>query len=298
MAQHERSPVRADDREHLAPPPRLALELGPAELAASQSRPPRCGPPTHLAAAVPGSQRVGVGEDHGELVLLSGHGPEALGRARPRREGRGTGLCTAMRPGRLWTRRERERAAPRRTRCCTSEAPATPKTCINGFVRRAGRGGAGQGGVAGAGRAGLRTSGADVGAGRVTGGGTTVVGMSPGQSWIVVGAVAAGGVLFFVAGMAANRLLRPAAPTREKLADLRVRRRPRGRGLGADPGPLLPLRLPLRHLRGRRRLPLPVGDPVRGPRLGGRRWSRWRASSACSPSACCTPGGAACCGGS
>lgn len=64
----------------------------------------------------------------------------------------------------------------------------------------------------------------------MTGGGTTVVGMSPGQSWIVVAAVAAGGVLFFVAGMAANRLLRPAAPNREKLATYESGVDPVGRG--------------------------------------------------------------------
>ena len=39
----------------------------------------------------------------------------------------------------------------------------------------------------------------------------TVAVMSPGQSWVVVGAVAVAGILFFVAGMAANRLLRPTA---------------------------------------------------------------------------------------
>jgi NADH-quinone oxidoreductase subunit A len=42
--------------------------------------------------------------------------------------------------------------------------------------------------------------------------------MSAGASWVVVGAVAAAGVLFFAAGMAANRLLRPHVPTAEKLA--------------------------------------------------------------------------------
>jgi NADH-quinone oxidoreductase subunit A len=41
--------------------------------------------------------------------------------------------------------------------------------------------------------------------------------VSGGQSWVVVAAVAAAGVLFFVAGLAANRLLRPSAPSAEKL---------------------------------------------------------------------------------
>jgi|SRR4051794_4792078 NADH-quinone oxidoreductase subunit A len=61
-------------------------------------------------------------------------------------------------------------------------------------------------------------------------GAATVVGMSPGQSWIVVAAVAAGGVLFFAAGLAANRLLRPSAPTREKLATYESGVDPVGRG--------------------------------------------------------------------
>jgi NADH-quinone oxidoreductase subunit A len=38
------------------------------------------------------------------------------------------------------------------------------------------------------------------------------------QPYTVVGAVLVGGVLFFAAGMAANRLLRPTRPTPEKLA--------------------------------------------------------------------------------
>jgi NADH-quinone oxidoreductase subunit A len=42
--------------------------------------------------------------------------------------------------------------------------------------------------------------------------------MTAGASWVVVGAVTVAGVLFFVAGMGANRLLRPTAPTAEKLA--------------------------------------------------------------------------------
>ena len=35
--------------------------------------------------------------------------------------------------------------------------------------------------------------------------------------WVVVGAVTAGGILFFAVGMLANRLLRPSAPGLEKL---------------------------------------------------------------------------------
>jgi NADH-quinone oxidoreductase subunit A len=58
----------------------------------------------------------------------------------------------------------------------------------------------------------------------------TVVVMSPGLSWLVVGAVAAAGVLFVTAGLAANRLLRPVAPTREKLATYESGVDPVGRG--------------------------------------------------------------------
>lgn len=54
--------------------------------------------------------------------------------------------------------------------------------------------------------------------------------MTPGQSWVVVGAVALGGVLFVVAALAANRLLRPAAPTREKIATYESGVDPVGRG--------------------------------------------------------------------
>ena len=42
--------------------------------------------------------------------------------------------------------------------------------------------------------------------------------MTAGASWVVVAAVAVGGVLFFLAGMAANRLLRPSVPGAEKSA--------------------------------------------------------------------------------
>jgi NADH-quinone oxidoreductase subunit A len=41
--------------------------------------------------------------------------------------------------------------------------------------------------------------------------------MSAGTSWLVVVTVALAGVLFFVAGMAANRLLRPSVERAEKL---------------------------------------------------------------------------------
>ncbi|MGZ4612373.1 MAG: NADH-quinone oxidoreductase subunit A [Kineosporiaceae bacterium] len=54
--------------------------------------------------------------------------------------------------------------------------------------------------------------------------------MTPGQSWVVVGAVALGGVLFVVAALAANRLLRPAAHTREKIATYESGVDPVGRG--------------------------------------------------------------------
>src|SRR4051812_18564035 len=67
-------------------------------------------------------------------------------------------------------------------------------------------------------------------------GAATVVGMSPGQSWIVVAAVAAGGVLFFAAGLAANRLLRPRAPPPEKLATYESGGDPGGRGWAQTQG--------------------------------------------------------------
>ena len=41
--------------------------------------------------------------------------------------------------------------------------------------------------------------------------------MSGNESWVVVAAVAVAGLLVFVGGLAANRLLRPAVPTPEKL---------------------------------------------------------------------------------
>jgi NADH-quinone oxidoreductase subunit A len=54
--------------------------------------------------------------------------------------------------------------------------------------------------------------------------------VAPAQSWLVVGAVAAGGVLFVAAGLAANRLLRPDVPGREKLATYESGVDPVGRG--------------------------------------------------------------------
>ena len=54
--------------------------------------------------------------------------------------------------------------------------------------------------------------------------------VAPAQSWLVVGAVAAAGVLFVVAGLAANRLLRPDVPGREKLATYESGVDPVGRG--------------------------------------------------------------------
>ena len=54
--------------------------------------------------------------------------------------------------------------------------------------------------------------------------------MTGGSSWGVVGAVAAGGVLFFAVGMMANRLLRPSAPTVEKLTTYESGVDPVGRG--------------------------------------------------------------------
>ena len=56
------------------------------------------------------------------------------------------------------------------------------------------------------------------------------VAVAPAQSWLVVGAVAAGGVLFVAAGLAANRLLRPDVPGREKLATYESGVDPVGRG--------------------------------------------------------------------
>jgi NADH-quinone oxidoreductase subunit A len=50
------------------------------------------------------------------------------------------------------------------------------------------------------------------------------------QSWVVVAAVALGGVLFFAAGMAANRLARPRVPTPEKLTTYESGVDPVGRG--------------------------------------------------------------------
>jgi len=50
------------------------------------------------------------------------------------------------------------------------------------------------------------------------------------SSWVVVGAVAVGGALFFAVAMVANRLLRPQAPNREKLTTYESGVDPVGRG--------------------------------------------------------------------
>ena len=50
------------------------------------------------------------------------------------------------------------------------------------------------------------------------------------HSWVVVGAVTAGGVLFFAAAVIANRLLRPSVPSPEKLTTYESGVDPVGRG--------------------------------------------------------------------
>ncbi len=50
------------------------------------------------------------------------------------------------------------------------------------------------------------------------------------QSWVVVGAVVAGGVLFFGAAMVANRLMRPRLPRPEKVTTYESGVDPVGRG--------------------------------------------------------------------
>jgi NADH-quinone oxidoreductase subunit A len=50
------------------------------------------------------------------------------------------------------------------------------------------------------------------------------------HSWVVVAAVAAGGVLFFTAAMLANRSLRPRVPSAEKLTTYESGVDPVGRG--------------------------------------------------------------------
>ena len=54
--------------------------------------------------------------------------------------------------------------------------------------------------------------------------------MSQAHSWVVVAAVAAGGVLFFAAAMLANRALRPRVPSAEKLTSYESGVDPVGRG--------------------------------------------------------------------
>jgi NADH-quinone oxidoreductase subunit A len=54
--------------------------------------------------------------------------------------------------------------------------------------------------------------------------------LGPSQSWVVVGAVVAGGALFFAAAMIANRLLRPRVPRPEKVTTYESGVDPVGRG--------------------------------------------------------------------
>ncbi|MDQ1287431.1 MAG: NADH-quinone oxidoreductase subunit [Actinomycetota bacterium] len=54
--------------------------------------------------------------------------------------------------------------------------------------------------------------------------------MSQAHSWVVVAAVAAGGVLFFAVAMLANAALRPRVPTSEKLTTYESGVDPIGRG--------------------------------------------------------------------
>ncbi len=92
----------------------------------------------------------------------------------------------------------------------------------------------------------------------------------------VVGLAFLLGVSLVTVAVGVNRLLRPTVPGGDKALDLRVRGRPGRRGLGADPHPLLRLRLPLRGLRGRRDLPVPLGHRLRRlPASARPRWSRW-----------------------
>ena len=56
---------------------------------------------------------------------------------------------------------------------------------------------------------------------------------------------------------------RPSAPGGEKTGDVRERRGPGGVGWVADAGAVLPVRLPLRAVRGRRRLPVPWATVVK-----------------------------------
>lgn len=54
--------------------------------------------------------------------------------------------------------------------------------------------------------------------------------LGPGQSWVVVAAVALGGVLFFAAGLFAAQMLRPRVPSAEKLTTYESGVDPVGRG--------------------------------------------------------------------
>lgn len=70
----------------------------------------------------------------------------------------------------------------------------------------------------GAASAGVLSPGAASSSGSVTTRAVTAAATSPGatQPWVVVGAVVAAGVLFWVAAMLANRLMRPQVPRPEK----------------------------------------------------------------------------------
>jgi NADH-quinone oxidoreductase subunit A len=64
----------------------------------------------------------------------------------------------------------------------------------------------------------------------VTGAVAGLAPLGPERSWVVVGAVALGGVLFFAAGLFAARMLRPSVPTAEKRTTYESGVDPVGRG--------------------------------------------------------------------
>jgi NADH-quinone oxidoreductase subunit A len=84
----------------------------------------------------------------------------------------------------------------------------------------------------GAASAGVLSSGAASSSGSVTTRAVTAAATSPGatQPWVVVGAVVAGGVLFWVAAMLANRLMRPQVSRPEKVTTYESGVDPVGRG--------------------------------------------------------------------